>query len=242
MLGTTILIVLSSDHIVKELMVKRSSVYSSRPDMEILRDLSGGNTRVTLMPYGEEWRLVRKIYHTTLDVKAADSYVPFQDLESKQLLAGFLEAPDSFEDHLKRYTHSQMTQIVFGFRITSIDDPNLEQFFRSFEEVVVATQATSAALLDLFPILRRLPEFCLPMKRRAKKLHKAEAKLYGGHWSRAKAKVEQGKLKVRVSPTMETVEGLLNFCNSLVSASTYVKRKRNTGSRTSWHHTLPVSN
>ncbi|KAJ4418923.1 hypothetical protein N0V82_005272 [Gnomoniopsis sp. IMI 355080] len=217
MLGTTVLIVLSSDNVVKELMVKRSGIYSSRPDMEILRDLSGGNTRVTFMPYGEEWRLVRKIYHNTLDVKAADSYVPYQDLESKHLLAGFLEAPDSFEDHLKRYTHSQTTQIVFGFRIISIHDPNLKQFFESFEQVVVATQATSAALLDLFPILRRLPEICLPMKRRAKRLHKAEELLYGGHWSRAKAKVEQGKLKSCFSVDLCKAQKEYGFSDKLAS-------------------------
>lgn len=190
------MIVLSSDRIVKELMVKRSSMYSSRPDMIIMRELSGGDNRVSFMPYGDQWRFVRKIYHNTLEVKAATSYVPYQDLESKQLLADILKSPVFFEDHIKRYTHSQTTQIVFGFRTTSTNDPNLKQFFESFQEVVVAAQGTAAAMLDLFPALRRLPEICLPMKRRAKMLHQVEEKLYGGHWSRAKAKVEQGTLKV----------------------------------------------
>lgn len=199
-LGTTVIIVLSSDRIVKELMVKRSGIYSSRPDMEMMRELSGGNNRVTFMPYGEEWRFVRKIYHNTLDVKAANSYVPYQDLESKQLLADVLDSPELFEGHIKRYTHSQTTQIVFGFRTTSIDDSNLKQFFASFEEVIIAAQGTSAALLDLFPVLRRLPEICLRMKQRAKRLHEIEEKLYGGHWLRAKARIEQGTLKVRMTP------------------------------------------
>lgn len=195
-LGTTVIIVLSSDRIVKELMIKRSGMYSSRPDMYMMRELSGGNNRVTFMPYSEEWRLIRKIYHNTLSVKAANSYIPYQDLESKQLLAEFLDSPELFEDHVKRYTHSQTTQIVFGFRTTSIDDPNFKQFFQSFEEVVIAALGTSAALLDLFPILRRLPEVCLPMKRRARNLHQVEERLYGGHWMRAKDKIEHGTLKV----------------------------------------------
>lgn len=191
------MIVLSSDHIVKELMVKRSSIYSSRPDMEIMKELSGGDYRVSFMPYGDQWRFIRKIYHNTLEIKAATSYVPYQDLESKQLLADFLDSPESFEDHIKRYTYSQTTQVVFGFRTISVEDPKLKQFYKSFQEVVVAAQGTSAAILDLFPVLRRLPEFCLPMKRRARMLHRVEEKLYGDHWSRAKAKIEQGTLKVR---------------------------------------------
>lgn len=190
------MIVLSSDHIVKELMVKRSGMYSSRPDMIIMKELSGGDNRVSFMPYGDQWRFVRKIYHNTLEIKAATSYVPYQDLESKQLLADFLKSPGSFEDHIKRYTYSQTTQIVFGFRTGSTNDPNLEQFFRSFQEVIVAAQGTAAAMLDLFPALRRLPEICLPMKRRAKMLHQVEEKLYAGHWLRAKAEIEQGTLKV----------------------------------------------
>lgn len=196
-LGTTVIIVMSSDRVVKDLMVNRSGIYSSRPDMYMMRALSGGDNRVTFMPYGDEWRLIRKIYHNTLDVKAATSYVPYQDLESKQLLADFLTSPDLFEDHIKRYTHSQTTQIVFGFRTTTIDDPNLKQFFKSFEEVVMAALGNSAALLDLFPVLRRLPEILLPMKQRARRLHEIEEKLYRRHWLRSKERIKQGTLKVR---------------------------------------------
>lgn len=196
-LGTTVMIVISSDRVVKDLLEKRSGIYSSRPDMYIMRELSGGDNRITFMPYGEEWRLVRKIYHNTLNVKAATSYVPYQELESVQLLAALLDSPELYEDHIKRYTHSQMTQIVFGYRTTSIDDPHLKQFFKSFEAVMMAALGTSAGLLDLFPVLRRLPDVCLPMKRHATRLHEAELTLYGGHWSRAKAKVEKGTSKVR---------------------------------------------
>lgn len=203
MLGTTVMIVISSDRVVKDLLEKRSGIYSSRPDMYIMRALSGGDTRVTFMPYGEEWRLVRKIYHNTLNVKDSSSYVPYQDLESTQLLAGLLEAPGLYEDHIKRFMHSQTTQIVFGYRITSIDDPNLKQFFRSFEAVMVAALGTNETILDIFPLLRRLPDCCLPMKRHAARLHKAEEKLYGGHWLRAKAKVENGTSKVCINNRSE---------------------------------------
>lgn len=196
-LGTTVMIVLSSDQAVKDLVDRRSGVYSSRPDMHIMRLLSGGDNRVTFMPYSDDWRLVRKIYHNTLNVKAAKSYAPYQELENTQMLLGFLDSPDLFEDHIKRYTNSQTTQIVYGFRTTSIDDPNLKQFFRSFEAVLMAASGTAAAFLDLYPVLRLVPESLLPASRRAKRLHRIEKKLYGGHWLEAKNKMEKGTLKVR---------------------------------------------
>lgn len=164
--------------------------------MYMMRALSGGDTRMTFMPYGKDWRRARKIYHNTLSVKAATTYVPYQDLESQQLLVALLDAPDAYEDHIKRYAHSQMTQIVFGYRTTSIDDPRLKQFFQSFEQVLIAALGANAALLDIFPVLRRVPVFLLPMKRRARQLHEAEEKLYGGHWLAAKEKLQKGTLKV----------------------------------------------
>jgi hypothetical protein len=73
--------------------------------------------------------MLRKIVHNNLNVKAARTYVPYQDLENKAMLLGFLESPDLFDDHIRRYTNSLTTQMVFGFRTTSIDDPKLKQLF-----------------------------------------------------------------------------------------------------------------
>lgn len=137
-------------------------------------------------------------------MKAADSHVPYQDLESRQLLVGFLDAPELFESHIKRYTNSQTTQTVYGFRTTSIHDPQLKQFFESFEEVMLAASNTAAALLDVYPVLRRLPEFLVPIKRRAKSLHETEKTLYMGHWLAAKKAAEKDTLKVKTSPPPNT--------------------------------------
>lgn len=129
-------------------------------------------------------------------MKAAASYAPYQDLESKHLLFGILKTPDLFEDHIKRYTHSQTTQLVYGFRMTSIDDPRLKQFFQSFQEVVAAASNTAAVLYDIFPILRRLPDVLQPQARNARAMHEKEKNLYGGYWFAVKDKIENGTSKV----------------------------------------------
>ena len=73
--------------------------------------------------------MIRKIVHLNLNVKAARTYVPYQELENKAMLVGFLESPDLFIDHIRRYTNSLTTQMIFGFRTTSIDDPKLKQLY-----------------------------------------------------------------------------------------------------------------
>ena len=73
--------------------------------------------------------MIRKIIHFNLNVKVATSYVPYQDLENKALLVGLLNTPENFVDHIRRFTSSFTTQMIFGFRTTRIDDPKLKQLF-----------------------------------------------------------------------------------------------------------------
>ncbi|KAF2828007.1 cytochrome P450 [Ophiobolus disseminans] len=193
-LGTKVMIVLSSDKAVKDLLDRRSGIYSSRPDMYLGRIASGG-LRMLLMEYGEQWRMIRKIVHNNLNIRAARTYVPYQDLENKALLHGLLDEPHLFIDHIRRYTNSLTTQMIFGFRTTSIDDPKLKQLYHGFDKFSQLMGSEGAALLDLFPILRALPDFMLPLRRYAKKLHEKESELYVGHWLNVKKAIKNGTAK-----------------------------------------------
>ncbi|KAG9203893.1 hypothetical protein G6514_002054 [Epicoccum nigrum] len=183
-LGTKVMIVLSSDQAIKDLLDKRSNIYSSRPDMYLGR-----------IEYSDTWRMVRKIVHNNLNIKAARTYVPYQDLENRAMLMGFLDKPDLFVNHIRRYTNSLTTQMVFGFRTTSIDDPKLKQLFHGFEKFCEVTGSQTAALLDVFPLLRKLPDWAVSMRRYAKKLHEKESDLYVGHWLNVKKAIKNGTAK-----------------------------------------------
>ena len=67
--------------------------------------------------------------HNILNIKAAVTYTPYQDLENKIMLKGFLDLPDQFLDHLRRYTFSLSTQLIFGFRCPDMNDTNLKELF-----------------------------------------------------------------------------------------------------------------
>ncbi|KAH8778616.1 cytochrome P450 [Diaporthe sp. PMI_573] len=190
-LGTDIMIVLSSDKAVKDLLDKRSNIYSSRSEL-YLGNLVSGYLRVLLMQYGETWRMIRKIMHAVLHINASKGYVPYQDLESKQMLNGILDEPDLFADHIRRFTNSLTTQMVFGFRTIDIHDENLKRLYECVEQWSEVMRSSTAAFLDVFPILRRLPDFMLPTQRYAKQLHKKEKALYVGHWMDTKEKIHKG--------------------------------------------------
>ncbi|KAL1961759.1 hypothetical protein VTN77DRAFT_1085 [Rasamsonia byssochlamydoides] len=215
-LGTKVMIVLSSDQAVKDLLDKRSNIYSSRPEMYLGQVVSGG-LRVLLMEYGDTWRMIRKMLHNILNIKAAKSYVPYQDLENKQMLCGFLDQPDLFIDHIRRYTNSLTTQMVFGFRTISIDDPKLKQLFEGFEKFCEVTSTTTAALLDLFPVLKCLPDFMLPLRRYAKELHKHEKELYVGHWMNVKKAIKNGTAKPCFCVDLVKAQDVEGFSDDLAS-------------------------
>ncbi|KAH8886004.1 cytochrome P450 [Thozetella sp. PMI_491] len=195
LLGTKTAIVLTSDKVIKDLLDKRSNIYSSRPEMYLGSDIASGGLRVALMKYGDTWRMERKLLHGLLNIKAASSYVAYQDLESKQMLHALLTQPDLFSDHVGRYTGSLTTQIVYGFRTSAIDDPKLLQLFHGFNQWSELVASQTAALLDLYPILRRLPNLLLPERQHAQGLFKEEKELYLEHWMAAKRKAENGTLK-----------------------------------------------
>lgn len=102
--------------------------------------------------------------------------------------------------------------MLFGFRTLDIHDPKLERLFhvrtrlqsycslaysqQGFEKWSEVSGSQSAALLDVFPILRNLPDVVLPAKRYARNLHEKEYDLFVGHYLTAKRKLKEGKAKV----------------------------------------------
>lgn len=73
--------------------------------------------------------MIHKTIHNILNIKAAVTYVRYQDLENKIMLQGLLDQPEDFLAHIRRYTFSLSTQIIFGYRAPDTQDPNLLQLF-----------------------------------------------------------------------------------------------------------------
>jgi len=150
------MIVLSSDEAVKDILDRRSGNYSDRPDMYIGQTIASGDLRLVVMvsgdcqsyvilcsqvkqKYGKFWRMVHRTIHNIMNIKAAVTYVPYQDLENKVMLQGLLDSPRAFHDHIRRFTFSLSTQMIFGRRSPDIDDPDLRQLFWVGRARVVGT-------------------------------------------------------------------------------------------------------
>ncbi|KAL1619516.1 hypothetical protein SLS56_010060 [Neofusicoccum ribis] len=174
-LGTKTLIVVNSDEVVKDLLDKRSAIYSDRMDMYTTAEIASGGLRLLTMHYGPTWRMV-----------------PYQDLENKQMLNDLLDNPKAFVEHMRRYSSSLIASIVFGWRTTTYDDPKLWEFFHGFDKFSALAQTAGAALPDFFPILQKLPMALQFRQREAARLHAAEKAIYLGNWLGAKRAIAAG--------------------------------------------------
>lgn len=129
MLGNQRMVVLNSPRVVKDLIDQRSNNYSSRPDMYVAQTLISGGYRLVLMQYDEGWRLARKMIHNLLNIKTAVEYVPYQELELRQMLADMVRQPERYHDHVRRYSTSLVTSITFGWRSLAFNDPDVKQIY-----------------------------------------------------------------------------------------------------------------
>jgi len=188
-LGTRTLIVLSTDVTVKDLLDKRSAIYSDRQDHYVGQTLCSGDLRLLMMRYGPVWRMTRKMIHSLLNISAAKSYVPYQVLENKQMLYEMLQQPEKFLENIRRYSNALTTSMVFGWRTHTYEDEKLQQLFEGFGEFCELNQG-AATLADFYPILRYLPDFIIPTQKRAKELFKRERDLYVGHWLDSKRAIK----------------------------------------------------
>ncbi|TVY51099.1 Cytochrome P450 monooxygenase patI, partial [Lachnellula cervina] len=191
-LGTKTYIILSTPTAVKDLLDKKSNIYSSRPDIYLGQDVVSDGLRFVTMKYGPMWRSVHKMMHNTLNMQTAVAYIPYQDLENKDMMLAFLDDPEGYRKHVRRYTTSLTTQMVYGFRTTSNRDPRLLKFFENFEEWGKLVSAGGAQILDLYPMLRNLPAFLTPAYKGALKLGEKERELYMLNWMSTKNSIKDG--------------------------------------------------
>jgi len=122
----------------------------------------------------------------------------YQHLHVRHTLTLYIHLLDRFADHIKRFTYSLTAQMVYGFRTVDIQDPRLVQFYSGFDKFAKIVASQTSALLDLYPVLRWLPEFCLPALREARALGRKEREFYQGLWLEAKAHIKNGTSTVSI--------------------------------------------
>ncbi|KAF4435534.1 cytochrome P450 [Fusarium austroafricanum] len=181
------LIVLSTHQAAHELLNRRGSLYSHRPRMVMAGELVTKGMHMLLRQYDERYRQHQRMEAPLLTARAASTYRPLQDIESRQLLFDVLTESDEqgekgvdFHHHHERAMASTIYCLNYGYRLkTGYEQPLLDG--KRVQAEFARTGQIGAYIVDSLPWLNHLPKFLAPWKKEGEKLYELERKLHVGN-------------------------------------------------------------
>jgi cytochrome P450 len=106
-LGPGTMVVLTDRRLVKQLIDKKSSIYSNRPPSYVGNGLITGGDHLLVMDYGNTWRAFRKIVHENFkESMVVNEHTKLVNAEAVQMCRDFLVMPGKHMEHPKRFSNS----------------------------------------------------------------------------------------------------------------------------------------
>ncbi|KII84597.1 hypothetical protein PLICRDRAFT_117651 [Plicaturopsis crispa FD-325 SS-3] len=171
-LAGTSTIIINSAAIVNELFERRSSIYSSRPRLVMVDELMGLGDFLSLIPYGEKWRAMRRLAHNELHPNAALQFRPLQVEAAHDLLQRLVVDPDSFSERIQFMAAKVIMDITYGIKTAPEGDPHIRTANLVVDAIVEAS-SPGAFWVEFFPLLKYVPEW-IPgagFKKKAREWH-----------------------------------------------------------------------
>ncbi|MCJ1231328.1 hypothetical protein MMC12_008005 [Toensbergia leucococca] len=186
-LGPVTAIVLTDRRLVKDLIDRKSLIYSDRPPSYVAHHLISGGIRVVTETYGEVWKTYRKLIHQQFMERVCDTqHIIVQNAEAVQMLRDFCISPDQHMRHPKRYSNSSTLSTVYGIRTPSLDTPHFTALCDYMDKFALIMTPGATPPVDVFPFLKMLPEGLFGnWITRCREIAEARQKLYDEQLDRA---------------------------------------------------------
>lgn len=120
--------------------------------------------------------------------------VVLQTFDSLQLLHDLVDRPDDWVEHVRRYTASISTTLLYGWRTPRTGTGYVKDLLEWME---VTSEALNFNLVDFYPFLKVIyditPHWLLPSKHKLHELQKLENRVFYDLLNRAKDKLKTGQ-------------------------------------------------
>ncbi|KAG1855085.1 cytochrome P450 [Suillus tomentosus] len=156
-LGMQNMVIIGRYKAAMDIMEKQGRALADRPRFvaagEILsRGLSLGFCRV-----GDRLRRLRRVLHTHLQPKSAETYEPLQMSQARTLILNILDDPSNFQNHATTYAAGTILKVAYGKTSpTSATDPEVREA-RYIMSRFRAALRPGAYWVDSIPWLKYLP-------------------------------------------------------------------------------------
>jgi cytochrome P450 len=214
--GTSTVIFLGTYGAARDLLEKRSNIYSSRPRSVMVGECISQGNRSLILPYGEQWRGYRRLQGSFLSPRMSNTYRELQDLESKQLISEFLTRDDFFKRY-HRYSSSLTFALAYGKRMPTGQEEEVkgvELIMDNLNKAFITNW-----IVDSLPFLNHLPRFMKPWQKIADFLGDEERDFF--NMIRSGATQRKGYNWCKDILTMKEHEALTDTQLSYVIGNTY---------------------
>ena len=192
---------INSDEAVKAIFDKASAATSERPRWIVSNEQICDQKNVLLLNASHpRWKRQRKmILQGMTSVPRADAGLEYLHFETakfvKQVANDSKLASNSVGlfNAIGRYTYSAFASQTFGMDIPDEKDPAIEYIFRSGLEQILGTLPGSH-LVDILPVLDRLPLILKPWERKARALFQDNKRWCDERMQRVEKAIEAGTL------------------------------------------------
>jgi len=152
-----VVVVLNTAKATKDLLDKRSAIYSDRPTTPIY-EMMGWSWVLALRKSDERWRLGRRMLDRSLRPAATASYLPMIQARTGVFLSRMLENPHLWEGHLDLLQGEMILATTYGYQVNGPDDKLLvaskKRSKYGTEKILPGT-----LLVNQIPLLRHIPEW-----------------------------------------------------------------------------------
>ncbi|OJT06168.1 O-methylsterigmatocystin oxidoreductase [Trametes pubescens] len=159
-----------------DLLEKRGPIYSDKPRMVMCAELCGYadhrrptsltcislfNLQIAFARYGDGFRRLRRLMNSALGSGNIPNYRPLLTAETYAFLQRLIDTPENYMNHIKRFSGSQTLSIVYGYRVTTDDDPQLKRAEETLDLLGnhIASAGAGVWLVDVLPFLKYIPSW-----------------------------------------------------------------------------------
>ncbi|KAG8871040.1 hypothetical protein FRB98_001110, partial [Tulasnella sp. 332] len=149
------MVIINSQKAAIDLLEKRASNYSDRPDFNMIR-LSGLGDATAFLRAGPAIKSHRKLLAQALHPRIVQrDYVPLQERSTRRFAVSLLDDPDNFVDHIHRLTGETVQAITYGESYDG-DEDLVKLGTKTMRNV---GRVIRGYYVDVLPWLKYLPEW-----------------------------------------------------------------------------------
>lgn len=166
---------INSAEIVHELFDKRGAIYSNRPYMYVLKNhvfYTPEDKPFSILQYDEYYRRWRKTFQYLISNAGIKRVTPLLEAEASRLSQILLEGKTPYIDALRAWALAVPIVAVTGNRLADFPQGFGDRFFQTQKDFLRLMVPGAAPPVDIFPILRYVPERFAAWKTEARRVRK----------------------------------------------------------------------